>query len=154
MFDRVESRRSYENPGGTVVKRSRRRAMWVTLSVLVGGMALSGNVSAEGEATAHSKASSRCPALYCLWTRPGFKGQKLIVDERGPVNMPGFMNDKASSLKSRLPDSEALFLFDAKNGNGEFLCQDGEFKVRDLGNTLLGDAISSTDVGPQENCGA
>ena len=139
------------NPAETTVRRSRRRAILVTLSVLVAGMALPSNVAGDREAAAGSKASG-CPAVYCLWTKINFNGEKLEVDTRRPVNMPAFMNNNASSLKSRLPDSQALFLFDAKNGNGPSLCEAGQFNVSNLGNTGLGDAISSTDAGPEANC--
>jgi hypothetical protein len=57
---------------------------------------------------------------YCLWKKPNYRGDKLVVKTNALFNFPRFMNNRASSFKNRAGGS--LLLYKGKDGNDGISC--------------------------------
>lgn len=107
-----------------------------------------------------ARAEADCPQqALCLWTKPNYRGQRLVVQAEGVSNkIFRQLNDQASSLKIRWPGAYVT-LFSDINGEGDSLCfvPGNERRVRDLGDYSGGfynNVISSSEIsdGPTSRC--
>ena len=91
-----------------------------------------------------------CPqGSYCLWTKQDYEGKRFVVDTGKRINLPGRIDDKASSFKNRVGPDRVVYLYTGKNGNGARSCFfDGE----DSAALYAEDQISSTDRRPGNIC--
>ena len=92
---------------------------------------------------------SACPGLYCLWTKENFEGKRLVVEKKHLTNFPNFMNNKASSLKSKVGQGDLLRLYFGKDGEGAAgeICGPGNYPM------IKGeDMFSSAKVQPGQSC--
>jgi Peptidase inhibitor family I36 len=80
---------------------------------------------------------------YCLWTKKDYQGDKLVVTTNKLVDLPSFINNRASSLKNR-EDLPVVF-FTGRNGAGQRTCRDPGHNEPEL-SPNLNNAISSADV--------
>jgi hypothetical protein len=88
--------------------------------------------------------SSKCPGLYCYWTNKNYEGQRFVVDSRHLTNLPSFIDNKASSMKSKIAVDESVLIYDKKDGNGtsSYICGPGNYPALKFNN-----AITSSRVG-------
>ena len=91
-----------------------------------------------------------CPqGSYCLWTKQNYEGKRFVVSKGKLINLPGQIDDKASSFKSRVGPQRVVYLYTGKNGNGAFSC----FFNGDNSPLLYAeDQISSADRYPGNLC--
>ena len=70
-----------------------------------------------------AKAAADCPAKsLCVWSKPNYEGNRLVIDKLGPSNkIANKMNDKTSSARLRYPGGAAE-LYEDTNGGGDTLC--------------------------------
>jgi hypothetical protein len=87
-----------------------RRALVLTLSAFAAGAFLPG-AAAQAD-------PSGCPGFYCLWTKKDFNGKRFVGTTKQLVNLPDFIDDKASSIKWDLPEGKVALLYDRRNGHG------------------------------------
>ena len=92
------------------MRRLWRRASVLTLSAFAVGAFLPGAAAQAG--------GSGCPGFYCLWTKKNFEGKRFVGDTKRLVNLPDYIDDKASSMKWDLPEGKRLHVYERKNGGG------------------------------------
>ena len=116
--------------------RQWRRALVLTLSAFTVAAFLPG-AAAQAD-------PSGCPDLYCLWTKKDFNGQRFVGTTKQLVNLPDFIDDKASSLKWDLPEGKVLHLYQRRNGHGLDSTACGKGSEPEL--SKLDNFISSAEV--------
>ncbi len=115
-----------------------------SLRYRVGLLALVSAIGALAAPVAVSAAGPGCrDGAYCLWTKKNFEGDKLVVKSNSLVDLPTFMNNRASSLKNR--EGLPVIFFTGRDGAGDETCREPGHNEPDLSSTL-NNAISSADV--------
>src|SRR5687768_9002256 len=115
----------------------------MTLIALIGMIALT---PATGEA-AKEQADKSCPNdAICVWTKAGYRGQRVVVQGEGVSNKIGNkINNKTSSIKNRF--AQTIFIYDKRDATGESRCVPGLGKVRNLaGSYGFDNRVASSDV--------
>jgi hypothetical protein len=75
-----------------------------------------------GSVGAAPKAEAECPPdSLCVWAKPNYRGERLVIDRLGPSNkIYRKLNDQVSSARLRYAGYATLF--EDVNGEGNSLC--------------------------------